>query len=201
MMEGHLIFGHDLLAAGQAALTLPHFGHPVRELYDDVSAYVAAKGIKPFDAQFIRLEAAVARAPTAPATEALYTDTIRILHEARLAAPERIRASVPQMIGICADTVDVAAGEYGQAVNSGKIDALVEYHDSRGYLAFVARQADDLARSHPDPASQSLVSRFKAVLAKAQWIVGPLMPGPEPRASVSQYRALAAESRTFAADH
>ena len=36
MLEGHLIVGHDLLQAGQPALAAPHFGHPVRELYDDI---------------------------------------------------------------------------------------------------------------------------------------------------------------------
>ena len=42
MLEGHLMVGHDLLAAGKPGLALPHFGHPVRELYDDISDYVAA---------------------------------------------------------------------------------------------------------------------------------------------------------------
>ncbi len=51
MLEGHLIVGHDLLKAGQPALAAPHFGHPVRELYDDIEGYVAAKRIPPFDTQ------------------------------------------------------------------------------------------------------------------------------------------------------
>jgi hypothetical protein len=32
------------------------------------------------------------------------------------------------------------------------------------------------------------------VLAKAQWIVDPLMPQPTPRASVGQYRTIASEA-------
>ena len=56
-----------------------------------------------------------------------------------------------------------------------------------------------LARSHPDVASQGLLSRFKAVLAKAQWIVDPLLPAPTPRASVGQYRTIAAEAASLAA--
>jgi hypothetical protein len=52
--------------------------------------------------------------------------------------------------------------------------------------------------AHPDAASQSTLDRFKTVLAKAQYIVGDLMPAPTPRASVSDYRAIAAEATGIA---
>ncbi len=71
---------------------------------------------------------------------------------------------------------------------------LVEYHDSRGYIGWVAQEAEALARSHSDEASQGVLARFRTVLAKAQWIVDPLMPQPTPRASVGQYRAVASEA-------
>lgn len=194
MLEGHLMVGHDLIQARQNGLALPHFGHPVRELYDDIEGYVAAKHIPPFDTQLIKLEAAVASAPQSPQTEALYQATIKTLHDARNVAPAAVRDSVPSMIKICSDTIDAAAGEYGEALNRGKIDTIVEYHDSRGYISYVAQAAADLSASHPDPASQSMLSRFKAVLAKAQWIVDPLLPSATPRASVGQYRTVAAEA-------
>lgn len=194
MLEGHLMIGHDLIKAGQNGLALPHFGHPVRELYDDIEGYIAAKRIPPFDAQLIKLEAAVAGAPQSPQTETLYQAAIKTLHDARNVAPASIRDSVPSMIKICSDTIDAAAGEYGESLNRGKIDAIVEYHDSRGYISYVAQAAADLSASHPDPASQSMLSRFKTVLAKAQWIVDPLLPAATPRASVGQYRTVAAEA-------
>ena len=194
MLEGHLIVGHDLIRAGQNGLALPHFGHPVRELYDDIEDYVSAKRIPPFDAQLIKLEAAVASAPQSPQTEALYQAAIKTLHDARNAAPAAIRDSVPSMIKICSDTIDAAAGEYGESLNRGKIDVIVEYHDSRGFISYVAQAASDLAASHPDAASQSTLARFKAVLAKAQWIVDPLLPTASPRASVGQYRTIASEA-------
>jgi hypothetical protein len=37
------------------------------------------------------------------------------------------------------------------------------------------------------------------VLAKAQWIVGELLPSPAPRASVGTYRSIAAEAASIAA--
>ncbi len=194
MMEGHLIIGHELLQNNQTALALPHFGHPVRELYDDVGPYLDKHHFPAFDRQLIALEAAVTAAPKAKETDAQYQAMIATLHKARELAPANLRASVPEMIQICSDTIDAASGEFGESLQQGQVSALVEYHDSRGFLEYVAQEVNDLATSHGDAASQSLLDRFKAVLAKAQYIVGDLMPAPTPRASVTDYRAIAAQA-------
>ena len=198
MLEGHLIIGHDLLVARQGPLALPHFGHPVRELYDDVSDYLDAKKFPPFDVQLVKLEAAVASAPYAPETEAKYQAAIAMVHKARESAPANVRASVPTMIKVCADTLDAASGEYSGALERGRIQSVVEYHDSRGYVSWVSEYLQTLFAAHPDPASQDLLGRMKLVLAKAQWIVEPLLPAAAPRASVGQYRAVAAEAAAIA---
>lgn len=198
MLEGHLIVGHDLLVARQGSLALPHFGHPVRELYDDVSDYLDGKKFPPFDSQLVKLEAAVASAPYAPDTEAKYQAAIAMVHKARDIAPANVRASVPTMIKVCADTLDAASGEYSGALERGRIQSIVEYHDSRGYVSWVSEYLQALFAAHPDPASQDLLGRMKLVLAKAQWIVEPLLPAAAPRASVGQYRAVAAEAAAIA---
>ena len=198
MMEGHLIIGHELLQANQVALAVPHFGHPVRELYDDVGPYLDKHHFPAFDKQLIALEAAVTAAPKAKETDDQYQAMIAMLHKARDLAPAKLRASVPEMIQICSDTIDAASGEFGESLQQGQVSALVEYHDSRGFLEYVAQEVNDLAASHSDAASQSLIDRFKTVLAKAQYIVGDLMPAPTPRASVSDYRAIAAQAATLA---
>ena len=194
ILEGHLMVGHELMQAGRQGLAVPHFGHPVREVYDDLRDYLDANKIAPFDTKLIKLEAAVVAAPNSKETEALYADTIKTLHDARATAPAAIRDSVPQMIKICADTIDAAAGEYGEALNRGKIDTLVEYHDSRGYVAYVAQQTAALKATPQDPANQKMLDKFGAILAKAQYIVQPLMPAPTPRATVKPYRAIATEA-------
>ncbi|HEY0419408.1 MAG TPA: hypothetical protein VGC80_07800, partial [Acetobacteraceae bacterium] len=193
MLEGHLMIGRELIDAGQERLALPHFGHPVRELYDDIAPWLTARKVAPFEAPLVRLEAAAAAAPASPETAALYREVIGIVHAARQSAPQALRDSIPEMIRICSDTVDAAAGEYGGAVNRGRIDSLVEYHDSRGYLGFVSQELDRLAAGNPKPEEAGLIARFRAALARAAWIVEPLMPPSEPRASVSQYHTVAAE--------
>lgn len=198
MLEGHLIVGHDLLIAKQGTLALPHFGHPVRELYDDVTDYLDTKKFPAFDTQLVKLEAAVAAAPYAPDTEAKYQAAVAMVHKARELAPASLRASVPAMIKVCADTLDAASGEYNGALEKGRIQSIVEYHDSRGYVSYVGQLIGDMFASHPDAASAGMLERMKAVFAKAEWIVDPLIPAATPRASVGQYRAVANEAAALA---
>jgi hypothetical protein len=198
MLEGHLLVGHELVRAHQVPLALPHFGHPVKELYDDISVYLKAKRFPAFDKDLIALEAAVTAAPDAPATEAKYQAVLATVQKARELAPADLRASLPEMIKVCASTIDAASGEYGEALEQGKIASVVEYHDSRGYLEYVAKEVKALKAANPDPQSQALLARFAAVLAKAQWIVGDLLPAPTPRASLEDYRAIAVEARGVA---
>ena len=194
MLEGHLMVGHDLSDAKKYGLSLPHFGHPVRELYDDISDYIDKRHLAPFDTQLIKLEAAMAAAPGTPATEAMYQQTIAAVHAARDTVPKTLRDSVPAMIKVCADTIDAASGEYGESLDRGQVVVLVEYHDSRGFISYVQQELDDLKRNHPASLDQDTLAKFQSVLTRAQWIVDPLIPSPQPRASVGQYRTIAGQA-------
>lgn len=198
MLEGHLMIGHELLAHQHPALALPHFGHPVRELYADIEDYLEKNHFPPFDGQLAALEAMVTAAPDSPDTEAKYQAVIATIHKARDIAPASLRASLPEMIQICSDTIDAASGEYGEGLEQGQIASIVEYHDSKGYLEYVQQQLAELRASHTGAAAQSLLDRFQAILAKAEWIVAPLLPDPTPRASVGTYRAIASEAAALA---
>src|SRR5579864_1434372 len=178
MMEGHLMVGHELVQAKQLPLALPHYGHPVKELYDDIGPYLKAGNFPAFDKDLISLEAAVTTSPEAPATEAKYQAVIATIHRARALAPASLRASLPEMIKVCASTIDAASGEYGEALEQDKIASVIEYHDSRGYLEYVAQELKELKAAHADPQSQALIDRFAAVLARAQAIVSDLLPSP-----------------------
>lgn len=198
MLEGHLLIAHELIAAHQDGLALPHFGHPVRELYQDITDYLGQHRFPAFDRQLIALEALATSAPQSAATEAKYQAVIATVHQARALTPVALRASLPEMIRICSDTIDAASGDFGELLEAGRVAALVEYHDSRGFLAFVAEEVNALKADHKDAPSQTLLARFETVLAKAQWIVGELLPAPTPRASLGEYRAIAAEAASIA---
>jgi hypothetical protein len=195
MLQGHLMIGRELIDAGQTRLAMPHFGHPVRELYDDIAPWLDANKVPSFEASLVRLEAAVASAPRAPATLALYDQVFATLQSARATTPAALRDSIPQMIQVCADTIDAAAGEFSEALKGGRIDSVVEYHDSRGFLSYVAAELDRLGRLAGDTAP---VQAMRGVLARAQRIVDPLIPGTQPKATVAGYRAVAADAARVA---
>ncbi len=198
MLKGHLMVGHDLLQAGKTKLAMPHFGHPVRELYDDIKGYLDDNKIPSFESALVDLEDSAAKSADSPETEQRYQAVIAKVEQARQSTPVAVRDSVPAMIEICADTIDAAAGEYGEAINKGRIEEVAEYHDSHGYISAVQAQVDELAANHPSAADQSMIARFRAVLAKAQNIVGSLMPPEAPKQSVADYRRVAQEARAVA---
>jgi hypothetical protein len=198
LMEGHLMVAHELLQAKHPEMALPHFGHPVRELYDDISPYLEAHRFPAFDRELAILEAAAASAPASAQTEQRYQGVIEIVHKARTLTPVGVRNSMPEMIRICAETIDAASGEFNGALERGRVESLVEYHDSRGFLAYVSQELRAMTDTHKDAGSQGVLGRFRDLLAKAEWIVEPLVPDPTPRATVTQFRAIAADATALA---
>jgi hypothetical protein len=194
LMEGHLIIGHQLLQAKRPELALPHFGHPVREIYDDISDYLSDHKFPGFDKQLAVLEASAASAPDSPDTEQKYQAIIATIHKARELAPATVRASVPDTIKICADTIDAASGEFNEALEQGRVANMVEYHDSRGYLEYASQQLKGAMAANQGAASDAMLKRLQDLLVKAQWIVEPLLPDPKPRASVSDFRGIARQA-------
>lgn len=144
LMEGHLGIGEALLEAGHPDLALPHFGHPVRELYGDLAPELAARGLPSLDGQLIALETKVASDPAAPETRAAYRAVMARLASARMSLPESTRASVPAMLPVCAGLMDVAAGEYATALAGARVVNLTEYHDAKGFVAIAGLYLGDL---------------------------------------------------------
>lgn len=194
LMEGHLIVAHDLIKARKANLALPHFGHPVRELYDDVSGYLKQKNFPGFNRQLAGLEAAAAAAPYGQDLETRYQATLATLAKAKELVPSGLRDSLPDRLQICADTMDAAAGEYAAAIQRGKLALLVEYHDSRGFITYVGRELSALATK----GESELLARFNAVYARTQAVVGRLIPDPTPVVTVAQFREFAGQAAQVA---
>jgi hypothetical protein len=197
LMEGHLMVGHELLQAGRQPLALPHFGHPVRELYDDIEPELRRRNLPGFEADLLRLEAAATAAPMAAETTALYQSIIATLGRARESVPASLRASVPHMIRLCADVLDVAAGEYGEAIERGRIRNIVEYHDARGFMLWARNELSRL-QSATASGGGELMAGFRPAAEKMYAVVEALLPTGAPRSSVSEYRALARQAREAA---
>lgn len=196
LLEGHLVIGKALLDINQPRAALPHFGHPVRELYDDVHDALPARGLADFDTDLIALEAMVAAKPRDPATAAKFDAVMGIVAAARASVPETLRDAEPFMLGILGEIMETASEDYSEAIERGRIEKPVEYHDSRGYLLYAA---SEMTRLEAMPAfhGDARLRAFRGELAKAQAIVGPLLPPERPLKSVADFKAIVRAAETI----
>ena len=169
LIEGHLMVGRELLAAGQTQNALPHFGHPVRELYSDMLPVIASRGGEQFDRDLIALEGLAAQGNT-PAFAAAFDAALAKVHAARALIPAETWSSDAYILGIAADTVSTASQEYRNAIVAGKIDSLVEYHDARGFLFYLS---DLLANHH---GSDPRLAQAAAITNELKGYLTPLTP-------------------------
>jgi hypothetical protein len=197
LLEGHLVIGKALLDIDQPRAALPHFGHPVRELYDDIHEALPARGVADFDTDLIALEAMVAAKPKDPATNAKFAAVMGIVAAARASVPEALRDAEPFMLGVLGDIMETASEDYSEAIERGRIEKPVEYHDSRGYLLYAASEMTRL-EAMPALRGDARLQAFRGELAKAQAIVGPLLPPERPLKSVAQFKAIVANAKTIA---
>ena len=192
LLEGHLMIGRELILAKQARLALPHFGHPVRELYDDITGELSRRGITAFDGELISLEALAAGKPGDPAMLAQYDKVLRILAALRATVPSALLNNERFMLGVLGEVATIASEDYSEAIEGGRIEKPVEYHDSRGYLAYADLELKRL-EARPDMRGSPRIAAARAKLAEMQAIVGPLIPPALPIKSVAAYKAIVAE--------
>ncbi len=198
LLEGHLMVGRELIEANQPRLALPHFGHPVRELYDDIQSELKRRGVAAFDTDLIALEALVAGKPRDPGTMAKYDGVIRTITAVRATVPAGLLDSERFMLGVLGEIATIAAEDYSESIEGGRIEKPVEYHDSRGYLAYASQELKRL-EAQPDLRGSARLAVARARLQDMQAIVGPLLPPDRPIKSVAAYKAIVGQFKQAAA--
>lgn len=191
LIEGHMQIGRELIEAGQTQNALPHFGHPVRELYSDMIPVIVHRNGQQFDRDLIALEGLAASEGN--------SQTFRTAFDAALAKVRAARDLIPQAkwtddaftLGLVADTANVAAQEYRNALVAGRIDSLIEYHDARGFIFYLS----DMLGAYPgtDPRFE----QARALVAELRTFVEPLTPPNPPRATDVQFEEKAAALRAL----
>lgn len=198
LLQGHLVIGQELIDAKQPRLALPHFGHPVRELYDDIAEELKRRGITGFDGELISLEALAAGKPDDPAFAAQFRKVLGIVAALRATVPAGLLDNEPFMLGVLTEVVTLASEEYSQSIESGRIEKPIEYHDSRGYLAYADTELQRL-EGRPALKGSPNLALARAKLTEMRAIVGPLLPPEQPLRSVAQYKAVVAQFKQAAA--
>ncbi|MBL8546216.1 MAG: hypothetical protein JNL81_07110 [Hyphomonadaceae bacterium] len=191
LIEGHLQVGRELIEAGQTQNSLPHFGHPVRELYSDMIPIIVHRGGAQFDRDLIALEALAARENNSPTFTTAFDAALAKVQAARNLIPAEKWSDDQFVLGLVADTANVASQEYRNALVGGRIDSLIEYHDARG---FIFRLGDILAAHQgADPR----LAQAAALVAELRVFVEPLNPSNPPRATDVQFEEKAAALRAL----
>lgn len=200
LLEGHLLVGRELIDAKQAKLALPHFGHPIRELYDDISGELQRRGVTGFDGELIALEALAAGKPTDPATTAQYQKVMDIIAAVRATVPAGLLDNERFMLGVLGEVATISSEDYSESIEGGRIEKPVEYHDSRGYLIYADKELRRL-EARPDLRGSPNLALARAKLGEMRAITGPLLPPQRPIKSVAFYKTVVAQFKQAAAPH
>ena len=186
LMQGHLMIGKALLDADMQRDALPHFGHPVRELYDYLKPVFAARHYPEFEHELQDLEQRAKTAPKDPATATAYNNVLAKIDGLRRTIPAEALNSPDFMTQAIALMVDDAAGDLGESLDKGHIVNTVEYHDAMGFARYANAAVDTYAKV--------LGSRVAALKRETQFTLSAfpsLAPPARPAHSVSDVRAAA----------
>ena len=198
LLEGHLMVGRELIEANQPRLALPHFGHPVRELYDDIQGELKRRGVTAFDGELIALEALAAGKPRDPATAAKLDGVLRILAAVRATVPSGLLDSERFMLGVLGEVAAIAAEDYSEALEGGRIEKPVEYHDGRGYLSYADKELRRM-EERPGLRGSPRLAAARARLDEMRGIVGTLTPPDRPTRSVAAFKGIVGQFKQAAA--
>lgn len=190
LLEGHLIVGRELIDAGQTQNALPHFGHPVRELYGDLQPVIEARKGVQFRTDLVVLETTAGLQPGTETFRTRYATAMQKVRDARALIPADLAGSDAYTLQLVSDIATTAAQEYRNAIIAGKIGSLVEYHDARGFMQY----ATVLLKEH-EASTDPRMKDAAATVAKLLAIVAPLDPPATPIGTDADFEALAAHLR------
>lgn len=191
LIEGHLMVGRQLIEAGQTQNALPHFGHPVRELYSDMLPVIAQRGGEQFDRDLVALESLAVSEGNSPTFFTAFDAALAKVRAARDLIPAETWASDEYILGIAADTATTASSEYRNAIVAGRINSLIEYHDARGFIFYLS----DLLAAHQG--TDPRLEQARALVTELRTFVEPLDPPNPPRATDAQFEEKAAALRAL----
>ncbi|MBW4699327.1 MAG: helix-hairpin-helix domain-containing protein [Aphanocapsa lilacina HA4352-LM1] len=139
LMRGHLIVARELIERQQPEHALPHFGHPVEEIYLDIEEQLAERQVPEFKSALLKLQDLVKFKPDSPEIAPGLSAAFAAIDKAEQAIPAAGRTQPAMVLGVIDGLLEAAAAEYSAAVNNGKIAARIEYEDSRGFVLYAGQ--------------------------------------------------------------
>ncbi len=180
LMKGHLLVAKELLDAGKVDQAEPHIGHPVEEIYADVEDQLNERKVPEFKTTLIKLQDLIKAGAKDPAqVNAEFNTSMQAVDGAIAALPEAQRQDPKFVLQVINGLLDTANSEYGAAVANGKISAVIEYQDSRGFVMYAETLyqniAAQVAKTNPD-IDKAIVANMTEL--KANWPTAIAPPAP-----------------------
>jgi hypothetical protein len=133
-MRGHLLVGDQLVKEGEWAAALPHFLHPVEELYGGIRKQLREFKTPPFEAALKNLSNVVKRKKGGED----YDKALKTVNDALAAADAGLKEKEKNWPGFTMETalelLKSSTNEYEEAIVKGRIAKPVEYQDARGFV-------------------------------------------------------------------
>jgi hypothetical protein len=153
LMKGHMIVAKQLLDLKKPQQAEPHIGHPVEEIYADVEEQLTDRNVKEFKTSLGNLQALIKSKPNDPKVATTFTESITAIDDAIAILPEAQRTSPKFLLQVINGLLDTANSEYTAAIADGKIKEIIEYQDSRGFVAYADQLyttiAAQMTQDHP----------------------------------------------------
>ena len=180
LMKGHLLVAKELLDQGKPDQAEPHIGHPVEEIYADVEDQLNERKVPEFKTTLIKLQDLIKAGAKDPAqVNAEFNTSMQAVDGSIAALPEAQRQDPKFVLQVINGLLDTANSEYGAAVANGKISAVIEYQDSRGFVMYAETLyqniAAQVAKTNPD-IDKAIVANMTEL--KANWPTAIAPPAP-----------------------
>ena len=190
LIRGHLFVGKELYDAKRPDDALPHYLHPIEEIYDEIEPELAEHHVRGFKKELQALADAVkARKPAADIAKQQKAVLAKVDASANV-IPAKQRASAEFVAHVAVLLLKSATEEYGEAIENGRIANSVEYQDSRGFVAAgkaYLRRHEKALRARDKQAYDEMLQAF-ADLGKAHPTV---VPPEKPLLTAGEFQAAA----------
>jgi len=137
LMKGHLLVAQELLDRQLPKKAEPHIGHPIEEIYVDISDQLTERqGPTDLKDLLLRLQDLVKSKPNDPELKTTLAKSLAAIDQAISVLPATERQSPGFVLEAIDGLLDTAASEYGAAISNGRFAAEIEYQDSRGFVQY-----------------------------------------------------------------
>ncbi|MDF5718115.1 MAG: helix-hairpin-helix domain-containing protein [Rhizonema sp. NSF051] len=179
LMKGHLYVAKELLEQNQPKQAEPHIGHPVEEIYVDVEEQLNERKVKEFKSTLGSFQDLVKSNAKDAKVKTDYTASMQGVDGAIAALNAEERSKPTFVLQVINGLLDTANSEYGAAVAGGKISAIIEYQDSRGFVTYAnelyKEVSSQMAKDHPS-AHKSIQSNLAELTKNWPTALAPAKP-------------------------